>query len=129
VERLQSSAFKQCTKCGFAWPARASFLGDPGLRLIGYQTNFDELMAGLFLFNHICGTTFSVQAGDFQDLCSGPIFTERLNGTEKCEGYCLHKDDLRPCPAKCECAYVREIVQSILKWPKSETDACLPPSR
>lgn len=86
--------------------------------MIGYQVDFDELMAGLFLFNHICGTTLAAKADDFQDQYDGPIFTERLIGTKGCEGHCLHKDDLRPCPAKCECAYVREIVQVILNWPK-----------
>lgn len=114
-----SRPFKKCLKCGFTWHEMASFLGDPGIRLVGYQTNFDELMAGLFLFTHVCGTTFSVQAGAFRHLYDGPMFTERLNATEKCEGYCLHKDDLRPCPAKCECRYVREIMQNILKWPKN----------
>jgi hypothetical protein len=118
VHKPEPTSFKKCSKCGFIWPKRTSFLGDPRLRMVGYQANFDELMAGLFLFTHTCGTTFSVQAGEFRDFYGGPIFTERLNGTEKCEGYCLHKDDLRPCPAKCECKYVREIVQTILKWPK-----------
>lgn len=110
--------FKKCSKCGFVWRKRDSFLGDPTLHMIGYQANFDELMAGLFLFTDRCGTTFSIEAYEFRDLYGGPIFTERLNDTEECEGYCLHKDDLRPCRAKCECAYVREVLQSILKWPK-----------
>ncbi len=50
--------------------------------MVGYQVDFDELKAGLFLFTHSCGTTLSVCAGDFQDLYNGPIFVERLNGTE-----------------------------------------------
>ncbi len=86
--------------------------------MIGYQVNFDELMAGMFLFNHVCGTSLAISADDFRDLYDGPMFTEKLNGTDTCDGYCLHESDLRPCPAKCECAYVREIVQLILKWPK-----------
>lgn len=96
-----------------------SFLSDPKVRMVGYQVDFDELMAGLFLFNHSCGTTFSVRAGDFQDLYKGPIFMERLNGTEECQSYCLHENDLHHCPAKCECAYVLEITQVVSKWPKN----------
>ncbi len=115
---MQSMCFKKCSKCGFKWPDRASFLTDTGLRMIGYQSNFDELMAGMFLFNHICKTTLAVSAEDFRDLYDGPIFVERLNGTEKCDGYCLHQDDLSPCPARCQCAYVREIIQVIRNWPK-----------
>jgi hypothetical protein len=86
--------------------------------MIGYQPLFEKLTAGLFLFNHSCGTTLATPAEAFQDLYDGPIFTERLNGTEECGGHCLHEDDLGPCPAKCECAYVREIMQVILNWPK-----------
>jgi hypothetical protein len=103
------------------WHGRTSFLSDPTLRLIGYQVHFQELTAGLILFNHNCGTTLSVQAKAFQDFYEGPMFTERLTGTEACQGSCLHEDDLRPCPAKCECAYVREVLQVILQWPKRES--------
>ena len=118
VKNPQTTSFKTCSKCGFVWPERVSFLSDPQLRMVGYQVDFDELMVGLFLFSHSCGTTFSVQAGDFQDLYNGPIFLERLNGTEKCQSYCLHQNDLHSCPAKCECAYVLEITQVVSKWPK-----------
>ncbi len=119
MDKHRGTSFKKCTKCGFVWPERMSFLSDPQLCLVGYQANFEELVAGFFLFTHICGTTFSIEAGDFRDLYEGPIFSERLNGTNGCERYCLHEDDLRPCSAKCECAYVREIGQIILKWPKN----------
>ena len=104
--------------CGFVWPEKASFLNDPTLQIIGYQANFDELMAGLFLFQHNCGTSLAIKAEAFEDLYDGPIFTERMSGTNECEGHCLLDNDLRPCPAKCECAYVREVVQVILNWPK-----------
>ncbi|MGO9613039.1 MAG: hypothetical protein ACLPX5_08390 [Dissulfurispiraceae bacterium] len=118
MKNIQSMCFKTCSKCGFVWPERGPFLSDPHLRIIGYQVDFEELMAGLFLFNHICGTTLSIKAGDFQDLYDGPLFTERLTGSETCGDYCLHKNDLRPCPTKCEGTYVRQIVQAILNWPK-----------
>ncbi len=118
---MESVGFKTCSKCGFVWPERGSFLNDPNLRMIGYQADFEELMAGTFLFNHICKTTLAIKAEDFLDLYDGPIFSERLEGTEECGGHCQHKNDLSPCPLKCECAYVREIVQVILKWPKRES--------
>ena len=93
MKRIQPTCFKTCSKCGFVWPEKASFLSDPNLRMIGYQADFEELMAGTFLFDHICGTTLAIMADDFQDLYDGPMFTERLEGTKGCEGYCLHKDD------------------------------------
>ena len=118
MEKMQSMCFKSCPMCGFVWPGKASFLNDPDLQMIGYQVNFDELMAGLFLFNHICGTSLAVKAEAFEDLYDGPMFTERMTDTKECEGHCLHKNDLRSCAMKCECKYVREIVQVILNWPK-----------
>ena len=87
--------------------------------MIGYQVNFDQLDLGFFLFNHLkCGTTLGISAGSFKDLYNGPVFSERLTGTEKCREYCLHEYQLDPCPATCECAYVREILQIVRKWPK-----------
>ena len=59
----------------------------------------------------------AVPAGQFQNLYNGPIFEQRLTESEDCPGYCLRKDELRLCPAKCECAYVREIIQIIKNWP------------
>jgi len=121
VKKPRSKPFKICSKCGYGWPTRASFLHDSKLRMVGYQVDFADLRAGLFLFNHICGTTLAIQAGDFQDLYDGPIFVERMDGSEDCGGFCLHENDLRPCPARCECAYVREIARIILDWPKHDS--------
>ena len=109
--------FKQCTACGHPWRSRESFLWDPDVKLVGYQPRFEALKTGLFLFNHRCGTTIAIQAGEFEDLYHGPIFENRATGTEECPGYCLIKDELRPCPAQCECAFVREIIQIIKRYP------------
>jgi len=114
----KTAAFKHCTTCGFGWPTREHFLEDPNLVIIGYQVSFEELEAGIFLFNHSCGTTLAIRAHNFKNLYDGPIFAERAHGTEECSEYCLHQHDLRPCPVNCECAYVREIIQLIKNWHK-----------
>lgn len=111
--------FKKCSSCGQGWVTRENFFEDPALKLIGYQVNLDHLEEGYLLFNHSCGTTLSVIAGAFKDLYHGPIFSERLTNTDECPQYCLRKAELRACPAKCECAYVREIIQIIKNWPKN----------
>ncbi len=123
MKKIQPAFFKKCSKCGFVWSERTTFISDPDLQMIGYQADFEELMAGLFLFLHVCGTSLAIAADAFQDLYDGPIFKARLNGTRECSGLCLHKNDLRRCRAKCECSYVREIVQVILKWPKKRPAA------
>ena len=111
--------FKLCSKCGYEWETRKKFLEDPELHIIGYQVNFDELEQGFFLFNHSCGTSLATMAGDFKDLYDGPIYSETLTDGKDCLRYCVIKEELRPCPAKCECAYVREVIQTIKGWPKN----------
>jgi len=111
---------KQCTCCGHVWHTRDAFLGDPQLEVVGYQVDFSDLLLGFFLFNHrTCESTIAVPAGLFRDLYDGPVFSQRATGTEDCPEYCLRKSELSPCPAKCECAYVREILQIVRRWPKT----------
>jgi len=106
--------FKKCTYCGFTWYSIESFIKDADLELIGYQANFKDLATGLLYFNHCCNGTLAVQAYRFSDLYKGTIFNKRATGSDECPGYCLHREELRPCPNECECAYVREIIQIIM---------------
>jgi hypothetical protein len=85
------------------------------------MANFDALKLGLLLFNHVyerCKTTLALEAGEFIDLYKKEIFQTRMTGTKECPGYCLYKENLQPCPANCECAYIREVIQIIRSWPK-----------
>ncbi len=117
----KDAVFKQCPACELTWRERDALLADPGVNIIGYQVNFEKLVAGFFLFNHACiNTTFLLSVKDFVDLYDGPVFEERKTGSDDCSGYCLHKEMLNPCPARCECAFVREVVQIIKNWPKRE---------
>lgn len=110
--------YKSCPSCGFDWPKRDDLLSDRDIVLVGYQVNFMRLETGIILFNHNCKGTLAVCAGDFKDLHDGPIFEHKVNGTDCCPGHCLHEEDFRPCPAECECSYVRNILCKIEKWPK-----------
>ena len=115
--------FKVCTFCRKVWETRDDFLGDPELTLVGYQVNYGDLVAGLFLFHHSvpeCGTSLAIEAGEFVDMHDGPIFDQCLSGTELCEGHCGRTHDLGPCPNKCECAYVRDVLQKVKDWPKQD---------
>ncbi len=105
--------YKSCSMCGKNWMSRDEFLEDPNVQLVGYQAHFEELTAGLFLFNHSCETTLSIHAEDFADLYHGAIFPSRATGNKYCPGLCLHENNLEPCQIECECAYVREILQLI----------------
>lgn len=111
-------SFKKCRKCGYQWPSREAWLRDPALKMVGYQANFKALETGILLFNHSCRTTLAVHASEFKDLHDGPIFKERATGSESCPGHCLHKTDLAPCPVRCECSYIRHIIQLIEEYPK-----------
>jgi hypothetical protein len=110
--------FYQCSCCKHKWSDIDSFLGDCDVRLVGYQVHFKELEVGFFYFNHSCGTTLGLPVSVFTHLYNGPIFTERLTGTEACPGHCIHENNLKPCPLKCECASIREIMQVIKNYKK-----------
>jgi hypothetical protein len=114
-------SFKACPNCHHEWRDRHTFLSDPVINIVGYQVNFGNLVAGFFLFTHDvpdCGTSMAVEAGQFKDMHDGPIFKKRLTETEKCPGYCLQENCLKPCPNECECAYVRDVIQKVKNWPK-----------
>jgi len=107
--------FNVCPNCNFVWDNRADFLDDSEVTIIGYQVHFKMLETGLFLFNHSCKGTFSLEVSAFNDLYDGPVFVERATGSDSCPGHCLHESLLEPCPAQCECAYVREIIRLLQK--------------
>ena len=115
------SIFKKCSCCGVPWLTRDEFLSDPNTQLVGYQVNFGNLRLGYLLFNHLtCESTIAVHAGLFRNLYEGPVFAHRLTGSEECPGYCGYRDNLQECNAKCECAYVRGILQTVHDWPKQD---------
>jgi hypothetical protein len=112
------TCFKICPMCGRSWRTREDFLSDLSVKLLGYQVNFEALTLGLFLFNHMtCQDTIGIEVGEFADLHAGPVYHERKTGSDECPGYCLHHCELKPCPAKCECAWVREVMQKMRQWP------------
>ena len=111
--------FKQCSCCASPWFTREEFLRDENIELVGYQVNFSHLELGYFLFNHLtCESTMAIPAGLFKDLYAGPVFAQRLTGTEVCQGFCKDLEALGPCDNQCECVYVREIMQIIRNWLK-----------
>lgn len=115
------TAFKICTMCKKQWKERSDFLTDPLLEMVGYQADIEDLEYGLFLFNHNdhdCGSTIAVRVHSFKDLYNGPVYSQCLLGTEECHELCLHKHNLEPCPAKCECSYVRDLLQTVKNWEK-----------
>lgn len=113
-------AFKQCTLCARKWQTQEEFLSDPEVSLLGLQVSFGSLLQGLVLFNHSCKTTFAVEVSCFTNLYQGPVYTESAAGSEQCPEYCLHIRELKPCPAKCACAFAREILQVIRHFPKQQ---------
>ena len=115
-----TAPFKTCPFCSTTWSSRETFLADEDLSLVGYQVDFDELDLGLFLFNHgACRTTLAIRANLLKDLYIGPVFAGRRTGEADCPGYCLRRAQLDPCPAHCECAWVRRLLQIIRQWPKA----------
>ncbi len=118
---VRNTAFKTCSNCQQHWHDLDAFIEDPRIDLVGYMPTFDALPNGLFLFNHACGTTLACRAGLFEHLYDGPVYTVNRRGSDECPGHCQNRSDLVPCPVQCNCAYVRETLQIIRHWPKSDT--------
>jgi hypothetical protein len=110
--------FKTCSNCEKSWERLEDFIQDPAIELTGYMPTFDDLLTGLFLFNHGCGTTLACPVALFNHLYDGPVYRTRKTGGPECPGHCLNKTDFTPCPAKCNCAFVRETLLILKRWPK-----------
>ena len=126
---MDKEPFKSCPRCNTVWPDRETFLCDPGMDLIGYQPLFENLEAGFFLFNHDvswCKTTVAIPAGEFTDLYDGPVFEDRLTDGPTCGGHCQREGDIEPCPNRCECAYVRAVLQIVKNWPRFDAPVTPP---
>ena len=74
--------FSQCRPCGTHWPTRDHFLSDPGLEIVEYQGNFEDLTAGAFIFCHACGSTLSLSVRHFNGLYHGTIFNVRATNSD-----------------------------------------------
>jgi hypothetical protein len=108
--------FKKCPMCVKVWKSRDEFLDDCYLRLEGYSADFEIREKGLFYFTHRvpgCFSTMALEAWDFLDLYSGEKYPTSKMGTDECSGFCLERKNLDHCPAHCELAFVREIIQII----------------
>ena len=117
----EQNIFKQCPMCNTIWSGMDHFLQDPSLEIEGYQVNFDDLGKGLFYFSHNthgCHSTMSVEANVFFYLNPHPRYTTRNTSMKDCPGYCLKKDLLVQCAAKCDCAFVRDVIAIIMNKKK-----------
>lgn len=115
--------FKTCPLCNQHWFTREDFLADPDVVCAGYQVNLDMLHEGLFLFVHTkqeCGTDLAVDVNAFLGLHVGTKYIARKSWTAVCPRHCFDKEDTRPCSEACECAFIRDLLQVILQWPKKK---------
>lgn len=113
---MNDAIFKTCPKCSQVWQSRSEFLSDNDIELKGYQVNMENLDAGLLLFTHLidnCLTTMSLHVAEFDDLYHGTRYTENKALSEECPRFCLDKEMMDRCNAKCECAFIREIIHVI----------------
>lgn len=113
-----SEPFKKCSMCGKIWKTRDEFISDPEVIYLGYSADFESIENGIFLFNHdaeICKTTLATKVDSFFDLYSGERWVTRMYGTSECAGYCLDKKSTAACHVKCECAFIRDVINKINK--------------
>lgn len=108
--------FKTCPSCSKSWATREDFLSDGLVELNGYQVSMRSLEKGLFLFTHMsdnCHSTMGIYVSEFSDLFTGTRYSENKALSAECPRYCEDEKRLDRCSAKCECAYIREILHII----------------
>lgn len=113
---MSDKVFKTCPNCKQIWVTQDGFLADKSVELNGYKADFENLEYGLFFFTHCkdgCFSTITIEVEDFMNLYGGPYYSESKAGSEECPGYCLDIDQLDRCEARCECAFVRHVIQII----------------
>jgi hypothetical protein len=111
-----TNIFKTCPKCRTSWASRNGFLSDNLIKLNGYQVSLSSLEKGLLLFTHeafSCNSTMGIYVTEFNDMYTGTRYTESKALTTECPRYCFDEKRLERCDAKCECAFVREIISTI----------------
>jgi len=94
---------------------------DPDLEMAGYQVHYEHVDTGLLLFNHSCGSTIALTVASVKNLYDGTASEKKAFGSKECPNFCSHSDNLKACPVDCEYAYVRDIMQIIKAWPKTES--------
>jgi hypothetical protein len=116
--------FKICNSCGKQWETREGFLSDPEIEVTGYQTFFSNLKVGLFLFNHSCHTTLSIESELLLDLYKGPFHHDRnpVKG-RKCPQKCLTENYLSPCSDTCKCSFISKLLSILKNWEKKPMPA------
>ncbi|HOX06202.1 MAG TPA: hypothetical protein PK280_07360 [Planctomycetota bacterium] len=110
--------FRKCPQCDCRWPGREAFLADPAVALSGCQVDTDNPRGSALVFDHKvagCGTTIAIPVRHFADLYSGPVHKVNWAPSAKCPRKCFDPKNLDSCPAQCASAFVREILQSVLR--------------
>ncbi len=119
---MSETPFKVCPMCSEKWNRVEALLADPAIELKGYQVNFDALEEGLFYFLHHrtgCETTLGIPIKAFKGLSDLPFLAPSLESRpENCTGLCLNEHELGECPEKCNCNWVRDVMQTIRIWKK-----------
>ena len=111
-------SFTTCKHCGKTWPDREAFVADAGISISGCQVDTRHPAESALLFDHRsadCGTTMALPLRRFQDLCTGPRHKVSWAKSKMCPGMCSDPRDTAPCAKECSCAYVRAVLQEVMK--------------
>ena len=114
--------FKTCPTCAAQWEDRKQFLGDPCLKLLGYQSTFTMGQPGLFLFNHSCGSTIALEATTFEDIYDGDIYRHCEAHYSNHADYCCKADTGEKHVKTCVCQFATEMATTLQQIMNENTD-------
>jgi len=108
-----AAPFQICGSCKRAWETWDSLVLDPGVRLLGLQSEFALPDINLLVFEHGCGSSISILSKRLRHLLGEPepgAPSVRLMGTAECRGHCRYLHDLEACDAPCSNARDRRLI-------------------
>jgi len=73
----------------------------------------------MLLFTHLkpdCKSTMGIPVTKFFDLYTGERYTENKALSPECPRYCVDEKRFDRCAVLCECAFVREVIQEVVKF-------------
>jgi hypothetical protein len=113
--------FQTCGSCKRAWPTWDSFVLDPAVRLLGFQSLVANPDFNALVFEHRCGSSISILTPRLRHLLPEPEPgdpTDSLRGTDPCRGHCRFLEDLEACDAPCRNARDRKLILLIQRMKK-----------
>ena len=109
--------FMQCPYCK-AWLSSREIIEDESVEPMGLRLGDDDIEWNYYFFRHRtadCGTTFTMNAEEFDSFLTEPVPNKIRTGQDNCEGLCITMKDHEECSQECHWAPYRRFLIRMMK--------------